>query len=51
MPNKGDVHVVPSEKGWRVQTEGTGGASSTIGQKPKQQERRVGSRGNTSPSY
>lgn len=29
MPKKGDVHVMPSEKGWRVQVEGTGGARST----------------------
>ena len=29
MPQKGDVHVVPSEKGWRVEIEGTGGARST----------------------
>jgi Uncharacterized protein conserved in bacteria (DUF2188) len=29
MPKKGDVHVMPSEKGWRVQIEGTGGARST----------------------
>lgn len=29
MPRKGDVHVMPSEKGWRVQVEGTGGARST----------------------
>jgi hypothetical protein len=29
MPKKGDVHVVPSQKGWRVQIEGTGGARST----------------------
>ena len=24
MPKKGDVHVVPSDKGWRVEIEGTG---------------------------
>jgi hypothetical protein len=29
MPKKGDVHVVPSEKGWRVEIEGTGGSRST----------------------
>lgn len=29
MPKKGDVHVVPSDKGWRVEVEGTGGARST----------------------
>ena len=29
MPEKGDVHVVPSDKGWRVEIEGTGGARST----------------------
>jgi hypothetical protein len=29
MPKKGDVHVIPSDKGWRVQIEGTGGARST----------------------
>ena len=29
MPKKGDVHVVPSDKGWRVEIEGTGGARST----------------------
>ena len=29
MPNKGDVHVVPGDKGWRVEIEGTGGARST----------------------
>ena len=29
MPNKGDVHVVPSEKGWRVEVEGTTRASGT----------------------
>jgi hypothetical protein len=29
MPNKGDVHVVLSQKGWRVEIEGTGGARST----------------------
>jgi hypothetical protein len=29
MPKKGDVHVMPSDKGWRVQIEGTGGARST----------------------
>jgi hypothetical protein len=29
VPRKGDVHVMPSEKGWRVQVEGTGGARST----------------------
>jgi hypothetical protein len=29
MPKKGDVHVMPGEKGWRVQIEGTGGARST----------------------
>jgi Uncharacterized protein conserved in bacteria (DUF2188) len=29
VPKKGDVHVVPSEKGWRVEIEGTGGARST----------------------
>ena len=29
MPKRGDVHVVPGEKGWRVEIEGTGGARST----------------------
>ena len=29
MPKNGDVHVIPSEKGWRVKIEGTGGARST----------------------
>ena len=29
MPKKGDVHVVPSDKGWRVEIEGTGGARAT----------------------
>jgi hypothetical protein len=29
MPKKGDVHVIPSDKGWRVQIEGTGRARST----------------------
>ena len=24
MPKKGDVHVVPSDKGWRVEVEGSG---------------------------
>jgi hypothetical protein len=28
-PNKGAVHVVPSEKGWRVEVEGTTRASGT----------------------
>lgn len=28
MP-EGDVHVVPSEKGWRVEVEGSGRARST----------------------
>jgi len=23
MPNKGDVHVVPGERGWRVEVEGS----------------------------
>jgi len=27
MPNKGDVHVVPGEKGWKVEVEGQGRAS------------------------
>src|SRR4051794_22448935 len=31
MPNKGDVHVVPSDKGWRVEVEGSGRARSTHG--------------------
>lgn len=29
MPKQGDVHVVPSDRGWRVEIEGTGGARST----------------------
>jgi hypothetical protein len=29
MPKKGDVHVVPSERGWRVEVEGSGRARST----------------------
>jgi hypothetical protein len=29
MPKKGDVHVVPSAKGWRVELEGTNRARST----------------------
>ena len=29
MPGKGDVHVVPSEKGWRVEVEGNSRASGT----------------------
>ena len=29
MPKKGDVHVVPSDRGWRVEIEGTGGTRST----------------------
>ena len=29
MPKKGDGHGVPSDKGWRVEVEGTGGARST----------------------
>jgi hypothetical protein len=29
VPKKGDVHVMPGDKGWRVQVEGTGGARST----------------------
>ena len=29
MPSKGDVHVVPSEKGWRVEIEGRSRASGT----------------------
>ena len=31
MPNDGDVHVVPSEKGWRVEVEGNSRASGTHG--------------------
>jgi Uncharacterized protein conserved in bacteria (DUF2188) len=29
MPRKGDVHVVPGEKGWRVEVEGQARASGT----------------------
>jgi Uncharacterized protein conserved in bacteria (DUF2188) len=29
VPHKGDVHVVPSEKGWRVEVEGSSRARST----------------------
>jgi hypothetical protein len=29
MPKKGDVHVVPGQKGWRVEVEGSSGAVST----------------------
>jgi hypothetical protein len=29
MPKKGDVHVVPGEKGWRVEVEGQTRASGT----------------------
>jgi hypothetical protein len=29
MPKKGDVHVVPADKGWRVEVEGSGRAEST----------------------
>jgi hypothetical protein len=29
MPKKGNVHVVPREKEWRAEIEGTGGARST----------------------
>jgi Uncharacterized protein conserved in bacteria (DUF2188) len=29
MPNKGDVHVVPSDKGWRVEVEGQSRAKGT----------------------
>jgi hypothetical protein len=29
MPKKGDVHVVPSDKGWRVEVEGSGRPRST----------------------
>jgi hypothetical protein len=27
MPRQGDVHVVPAEKGWKVEVEGQGRAS------------------------
>ena len=29
MPKQGDVHVVPADKGWRVEVEGTGRPRST----------------------
>jgi hypothetical protein len=29
MPKQGDVHVVPGERGWRVELEGSSGARST----------------------
>ena len=29
MPKKGDVHVVPGDKGWRVEVEGQGRSSGT----------------------
>jgi hypothetical protein len=29
MPKKGDVHVLPSEKSWRVEIEGSGRPRST----------------------
>ena len=29
MPKKGDVHVVPSDRGWRVEVEGSNRARST----------------------
>jgi Uncharacterized protein conserved in bacteria (DUF2188) len=29
MPKNGEIHVVPSDKGWRVEIEGTGDARST----------------------
>jgi hypothetical protein len=29
VPNKGDVHVVPGDKGWRVEVEGQSRASGT----------------------
>ena len=29
MPNTSDVHVVPGEKGWRVEVEGSNRASGT----------------------
>lgn len=29
MPKKGDVHVVPSDKGWQVKVEGSSRARST----------------------
>jgi hypothetical protein len=31
MPNKGDVHVVSSDKGWRVEIEGSARPRSTHG--------------------
>jgi hypothetical protein len=31
MTQKGNVHVVPSEKGWRVEVEGSARARSTHG--------------------
>ena len=31
MPRKGDVHVVPGDKGWRVEVEGQDRASGTHG--------------------
>jgi hypothetical protein len=29
VPRKGDVHVVPSDRGWRVEVEGSARARST----------------------
>jgi hypothetical protein len=29
MPKKGDVHVLPADKGWKVEVEGAGRARST----------------------
>ena len=29
MPKQGDVHVMPADKGWRVEVEGSGRARST----------------------
>jgi hypothetical protein len=29
MPKQGDVHVVPGDKGWRVEVEGSGRPRST----------------------
>ena len=50
MPKKGDVHVVPISKGWRVQIEGTGGARSTHATQAEAAKAASVSRGRTRPS-
>ena len=49
MPSKGDVHVVPSEKGWRVEVEGTTRASGTDRHRRKRGRWRSRSRVRTPP--